>query len=86
MINSRDFDTVVNKLGMETRDGDHRFALLRYNGKVVIRTKRSHGNKSQPVHLIRQQLKVSEDQLRGLIQCSVSKDDYLEILREKGQL
>jgi len=86
MLNSREFDTIVNKLKMEARDGDHRFVLLRHEGKVVVRTKRSHGNKSQPGHLIRQQLKLNEDQFAGLIRCSISRDAYIEILKEKGLL
>ncbi len=83
MLSSRDFDTIVRKLEMEIRDGDHRFALLRHDGRVVIRTKRSHGNKPQPTHLIRNQLKVSEEQLQGLVQCSLTKPAYIEILKKK---
>jgi hypothetical protein len=44
MLSSRDFDTIARKLEMEIRDGDHRFALLRHEGRVVIRTKRSQGS------------------------------------------
>jgi hypothetical protein len=83
-MTSREFDTIATKLDLETRQGDHLFALLRHEGKVVIRTKRSHGNKDQPTHLIRKQLKVSEDQFRGLHQCWLSKDEYMTHLKEKG--
>jgi len=83
MLSSRDFDTIVRKLEMEIRDGDHRFALLRHDGRVVIRTKRSHGSKSQPAHLIRNQLKVDEAQLQGLVQCWLTKPAYIEILKSK---
>jgi hypothetical protein len=83
MISSRDFDAIAGKLEMEIRDGDHRFALLRHDGRVVIRTKRSHGSKSQPTHLIRKQLKVDEVQLQGLVKCWLTKSEYLEVLRKK---
>jgi len=83
MLNSRDFDIIASKLDMEVRDGDHRFALLRHEGRVVIRTKRSHGKKSQPTHLIRNQLKVDEAQLQGLVQCSLTKPAYMEMLKAK---
>lgn len=83
MLSSRDFDTIAAKLEMEIRDGDHRFALLRHEGRVVIRTKRSHGNKSQPTHLIRKQLKVDEEQLRGLVQCWLTRPEYIEVLKTK---
>ena len=77
MLSSRDFDTIARKLEMEVRDGDHRFALLRHDGRVVVRTKRSHGNKPQPTHLIRNQLKVDEEQLQGLVQCWLTKPAYI---------
>ena len=83
MLSSRDFDTIAVKLEMEIRDGDHRFALLRHEGRVVIRTKRSHGSKPQPTHLIRKQLKVDEEQLRGLVQCWLTKPEYIEVLKTK---
>jgi hypothetical protein len=83
MLSSRDFDTIARKLEMEIRDGDHRFALLRHEGRVVIRTKRSQGSKSQPAHLIRNQLKVDEKQLQGLVQCWLTKSEYIELLRAK---
>ena len=83
-MTSKEFDTISTKLGMETRDGDHRFAVLRYEGKVVIRTKRSHGHKNQPAHLIRNQLKVNEEQFRGLHQCWFGKDDYIKALKERN--
>jgi hypothetical protein len=59
-------------------------AWFEYKGLIVVRTKRSHGNKDLPENLIRQQLKVHESQFSGLISCSVSKDDYVEILKAKG--
>ncbi|HXJ40755.1 MAG TPA: hypothetical protein VNH18_15850 [Bryobacteraceae bacterium] len=51
---------------------------------MVLHTKRSQGNKDLPVHLIRQQLKVNEDQFLGLIKCTVSKAEYVDALRGKG--
>jgi hypothetical protein len=67
-----DFDKVVTKLGMETRDTTHRHAWLVHNGVTVVRTKRSHGNsKFIPEDLIRKQLHVSKDQFTGLHSCTV---------------
>ena len=80
-----DFDKVMNKLGMETRDTTHRHAWLVLDGVTVVRTKRSHGhNKFIPEHLIRKQLHVDQEQFAGLQSCSVSKDDYVQILTTKG--
>lgn len=77
----RDFDKVVNKIGMETSDSKHHHAWLVYEGVTVARTKRSHGdNKFIPEHLIRKQLHVNQEQFAGLHSCSVSKEDYIKIL------
>ena len=83
-MNAREFDKVVSKLGMETRDSSHHHAWLVHDGITVVRTKRSHGNrKFVPEHLIRKQLHVNEEQFTGLYSCVLSKDDYIEILVEK---
>jgi hypothetical protein len=79
-----EFTKLENKLGLRTRNSGDRLAWFEYEGFVVVRTKRSHGNKDLPENLIRQQLKLNESQFSGLISCSVSKDDYIEILKTKG--
>ena len=80
----RDFDKIVSKLGMETRDSSHHHAWLVHEGVTVVRTKRSHGNnKFIPEHLIRKQLHVDQEQFTGLHSCTISKDDYLKILIAK---
>jgi hypothetical protein len=78
-----EFTKIENKLGLKTRNAGDRLAWFEHDGAVVVRTKRSHGNKDLPENLIRQQLKLNEDQFSGLISCSVSRDDYIEILRGK---
>ena len=57
----REFDKVVAKLGMDTRDTDHRHAWLVHEGVTVARTKRSHGKaKFVPEFAVRKQLHVDE--------------------------
>jgi hypothetical protein len=84
-MKAHEFDKIVSKLGMETRNSYDRLAWLVHNGTMVVRTRRSFGNsKFVPADKIRQQLKLNETQLSGLISCSVSKKDYIDILTEKG--
>ena|ERR1700728_755930 len=83
LMKVHEFEIIVNKLGLKVRNSGDRLAWFEYNGKTVVRTKRSHGNKEQPVHMIRQQLKLSEQQLAGLIRCNVSLTDYVQILKNK---
>src|SRR5579862_640014 len=78
-----EFEKIVNKLGLKTRNAGDRLAWFEYDGRTVVRTKRSHGNKEQPVNMIRQQLKVNEKELAGLISCRVSRENYVEILRKR---
>jgi hypothetical protein len=82
-MKTHEFEKIVNKLKLKTRDSGDRLAWFYYNGQKILRTKRSHGNKEQPGDKIRQQLKVNEEQLAGLIDCSVSLADYVEILKAK---
>jgi hypothetical protein len=78
-----EFERIVNKLGLKVRNSGDRLAWFEYNGQTVVRTKRSHGNKEQPENMIRQQLKLNEKQLAGLISCTVSLENYIEILKSK---
>jgi len=79
-----EFTTLELKLRLETRDAGDRLAWFRHGGRIITRTKRSHGNKNLPTNLIRQQLKLNEEQLSGIISCSLHLDDYVEILKNKG--
>lgn len=81
-----EFDRLENKLRLKVRNSGDRLAWFEHEGKVVTRTKRSHGNKPLPHHLIRQQLKVNEQQFDGLISCTLGLDDYVSILKGKGIL
>ena|ERR1700676_4956902 len=82
-MKTHDFEKLVTKLQLKTRNSGDRLAWFEYEGKTIVRTKRSHGNKEQPGDKIRQQLKLNEEQLAGLISCTVSLEDYVEILKAK---
>ena len=79
-----DFDKLESKLRLKTRDAGDRLAWFEYGGKTITRTKRSHGNKEPPAHLIRQQLKLNDQQFRGIITCTLYREDYVRILVKKG--
>ena len=88
-IKARDFDKVISKFGFQTKSSHHIFAWLEHNGKVVVRTKRSHTpkNRDLPAEFsIRRQMKLNSDQFRDAEVCTLSKEDYINILREKGVL
>lgn len=84
-LKAREFDHLVNKLGFEPRKSGDRLALFRYEGKPILRTKRSWGSGDIPYqHQIRQQMKLDDDQLRRAKRCKLDRDEYIEMLRTKG--
>jgi len=87
-IKAKDFDRIVDKFKLKTRNSGDRLAWFEYDGKVVVRTRRSNkkGRDLPFQHSIRQQLKLSEDELRGAIACSIGRDQYVDILKNKGML
>ena len=87
-IKAHEFDRIVDKLGFVTRDSRDLLAWLYYNGQIVVRTKRSkqRGTDLPFQHSIRQQLKLNDDQLRGVIACTIGREEYLAILHSKGLL
>jgi hypothetical protein len=86
-MKAKEFDRIVSKFDLRTRESGDRLAWLEYEGRVILRTKRSRGSGDLPMqHSIRQQLKLNEEQLRGAIDCSFTREDYLTHLRERGLL
>ena len=85
-IKARQFDRLVQKLGLKTRSSDHLLAWFEYDGKIITRTKRSRSSSSDlPMqHSIRQQLKMNQREFQNAVGCTLTKRDYLEILRKKG--
>jgi len=79
-----EFEILVKKLQLQTRNSYDRLAWFEHEGKVITRTRRSHGHGDLPEHLIRQQLKVNQKEFSGLIKCTLYRDDYVRILTEKG--
>lgn len=86
-IKAHEFDRIVKKLELESRDSGDLLVWFKFDGKIVTRTRRSKGSGDLPMqHSIRQQLKLNEDQLRQIINCTLGKEDYISILRSKGLL
>ena len=78
---------VFRKLDMRITEGRDTNAKFIHEGKVVVYTRISHGKgdiAGRIPHLIRQQLRVNEDQFRELVGCSLRRQEYEQILRSKG--
>lgn len=84
-IKSHEFDKIVGKFGLKTRNSGDKLAWLEYDGKIIVRTRRSNKKGDLPMQdSIRQQLKLNENQLRNAIDCTLSFEQYIDILRSKG--
>jgi len=86
-IKRAEFDHMVQKLGLRTRQSGDLLAWFEHEGRVVARTRRSLKKGDLPMqHSIRQQLHLDEAELRRVVGCKLSRDDYIRILRDKGRL
>lgn len=85
-MKAHEFDRIVQKFRMRTRHGRDLWAWFEYEGRIITRTRRSKGSGDLPFRLIRQQLKLDEQQLRDAIGCTLEHDGYVTILRAKGLL
>lgn len=86
-IKDREFERIVRKFGLVTRNSGDRLAWFEHEGKVITRTGRSYKKGDLPFqHSIRQQLKLTEKQLRDTLTFTIGRTEYIEILRKKGLL
>jgi hypothetical protein len=84
-IKAHQFDHLVAKLDLKTRNSRDLLAWFEHEGKIITRTRRSKGAGDLPMqHSIRQQLKLNEEQFSAAIGCTLTREDYIDILRHKG--
>ncbi len=85
ILKAREFERIVSKLELQTRNTGDRHAWFEYEGRPILWTKRSNKKGDLPfAHLIRQQLKLNETELKNLVGCSLDRDGYVRILRKQG--
>ena len=69
---------------------DHKYLEFIYDGKMILYTKLSHGSKKDiDDYLIKQmssQCKLSKQQFADLVNCPLSEDKYIEILKSLGEI
>ncbi len=86
-IKAHEFDHLVAKLELKTRDSHDLLAWFEFEGKKITRTRRSKGSGDLPMqHSIRQQLKLNEEQMKEAVGCTLTREAYIDILRAKGLL
>jgi hypothetical protein len=88
-MRARDVDTMWAKFEMEIRQGADIKADLWVDGKMILRTYRSHGSGKMSGNIpkfIRQQMRLNEAEFEDAINCPLKRDGYIEILRRKGHI
>lgn len=79
----------LKKKGFETYNGDHKFLEYFYDGKLILHTKISHGEKELNNYLIAQmskQCKLSKEDFIDLVECPLSAEDYLQRLIDSNEI
>jgi len=80
-------ESALLKKGFKHANKGHKFLTLFIEGrKTAIRTMVSHGKKTYKGSLeksLRDQLKVTKEELVGLVECPLSMEAYLECLKKR---
>lgn len=85
-FSKRDARKIANKLDadVEKTRSKHEFVKIRYDGKVVASYGISRNSRDKGHDYIPRQLHISNTQAKGLSDCTFSKEDFFDVLREKG--
>lgn len=85
IISKREAEFIAQKLDAEIKNGRrHQIVTVRYNGRHVASYGIQRGSGEKSHSYIPAQLHVSKQQATALAQCSLDKDTYFSILRNKG--
>jgi hypothetical protein len=87
-ISARKMDSIlVNKLGFSRRGRKHRVYTLQIEGREVARTLISHGAKEisdRMLATMARQMGITSSQLKAIVRGELSREDYYQLLCEKG--
>ncbi len=86
-MKKKEIEKIFRKLDLNVRSTGHQYGWLLVNGKKILRVHYSHGRGDIPgkvINKIRGQLKLSKRDFKGLIECPLTYEDYIAILKQKG--
>ena len=73
--------------GFKAAKGDHKYLEYYFNGKFILHTKISHGEKELEdfhIGMMKRQCKLEKKEFIDLANCPLSADEYLDILKRDG--
>jgi len=86
-IKAHQFEHIVNKFQMKSRNAGDRLVWFEYEGKIVTRSRRSNKAGDLPYQKsMPKQLGLTPDEFRQAAACKLSLDEYIGILKRKGYL
>ncbi|NBB49797.1 hypothetical protein GVN24_16090 [Rhizobium sp. CRIBSB] len=87
-LKTKELEKLFTKLQIEERKCSHHVrGFIVEGGRAVLPVHYSHGNKGlhgQNLHKFRKSLHLDNDQFSGLIKCTFSRDELMEVLASKG--
>lgn len=87
---AREIATSLQQKGFKKKENDHVFFHLWIDGKKTsVYTKLSHGEKEVSDSLLgmmARQVKLNRRQFDNLIDCPLSAEDYIKLLKDSGHL
>ena len=86
-IKAHQFEHIVSKFQMKSRNTGDRLVWFEYKGKKITRSRRSNKAGDLPFQKsMPKQLGLTRDEFRQAAACKLNRDEYIEILRRKGYL
>jgi hypothetical protein len=88
-LKKKDIEKVFQKLELQVRSTNHIYGWLVNNEKKILRVHYSFGKGNIPAKVsekIRGQLKLDQHNFSELIKCPLTREEYLEIIKNKGYL
>lgn len=86
-MKKREAGKIFKKLNLRVRSTGHYYGWLVVNGKKILRVHYSHGKgdiSEKIKNKIRGQLKLSQKNFKELLDCPLTYEDYIKLLKRKG--
>lgn len=85
-MKKKEIEKIFRKLNLKIRSTKHNYGWLVVDGKKILRVHYSHGKgdiTDKIVNRIRGQLKLSKKDFKDLIECPLTYEGYIAILKKK---
>lgn len=87
MLTAEDAHNIADKLGIQPQEKrKHGWVAVRVEGTYIGSYGISRGSKELPHDYIPRQIGITRREASDLSQCPLSRDGYIELLRQRGRL